>query len=108
MSKWTHAGESVDRLEAELIIGNGSAQAGRDLIMALAKRMGEARAKHPWPEHAYGKYQALGVIGAEYRELEHAVEKETPERMADEALDTAVTALRFWCGEYEVEYAADV
>ena len=80
----------MELMEAELILGNGSVQAGRGLMAALAKRMGEAREKHPWPEHADGKYQALGVVG-----------KETPERMRDEALDVAVTALRMWAGEHE-------
>lgn len=96
---WRKAGEIVEMLEAELILGNGSAQAGRDLIMALAKRMGEAREKHP--VFAEGKYHALGVIGEEYRELVHAVEHESPERIRDEALDVAVTALRLWMGEHE-------
>ena len=45
---------------------------------------------------------ALGVIGGEYRELVHAVEHETPERIRDEALDVAVTALRLWLGEHKV------
>ncbi|MFR1532848.1 MAG: hypothetical protein ACLSTO_03775 [Bilophila wadsworthia] len=54
------------------------------------------------PVFAEGKYHALGVIGAEYHELEKAVEYESAERMADEALDVAVTALRLWCGEHEV------
>lgn len=101
--RWKHVGEIVNQLEAEIILGNGSAEAGRVLIAALAKRMKEAREKHPWPDHAYGKYHALGVIGAEYHELEKAVEYESAERMADEALDVAVTALRLWCGEHEVE-----
>ena len=48
---------------------------------------------------AEGKYHALGVIGAEYEELVRAVERETPERVRDEALDVAVTALRLWAGE---------
>ena len=91
----------VELMEAELILGDGSVQAGRGLMAALAKRMGEAREKHPWPEHADGKYQALGVVGEEYHELVIAVEKETPERMRDEALDVAVTALRMWAGEHE-------
>lgn len=89
----------MDTLEAELILGNGNVQAGHGLMAALAKRMGEARKKHP--VFAEGKYPALGVIGAEYEELTRAVEKETPERMRDEALDVAVTALRLWLGEYE-------
>ena len=81
---WRKVEDVVELMEAELILGNGSVQAGRGLMAALAKRMGEAREKHPWPEHADGKYQALGV-----------------ERMRDEALDVAVTALRMWAGEHE-------
>ena len=67
------------------------------LMYALARRMAEARKKHP--VFAEGKYHALGVIGAEYEELVRAVERETPERVRDEALDVAVTALRLWAGE---------
>lgn len=96
---WRKAGEIVDTLEAELILGKGSVQAGHGLIAALAKRMGEARGKHP--VFAEGRYHALGVIGEEYRELVHAVEHESPERIRDEALDVAVTALRLWLGEHE-------
>ena len=98
---WRKVEDVVELMEAELILGNGSVQAGCGLMAALAKRMGEAREKHPWPEHADGKYQALGVVGEEYHELVIAVEKETPERMRDEALDVAVTALRMWAGEHE-------
>ena len=61
--------------------------------------MAEARQKHP--VFAEGKYHALDVIGAEYEELTRSVERETPERMKDEALDVAVTALRMWAGEHE-------
>ena len=73
---------------------------GEKALAALMQRLSEARGKHP--VFAEGKYHALGVIGAEYHELEKAVEYESAERMADEALDVAVTALRFWCGEHEV------
>lgn len=96
---WLNAGEIVEMLEAELILGKGSVKSGRVLTAALAKRMGEARGKHP--VFAEGRYHALGVIGEEYRELVHAVEHETPERIRDEALDVAVTALRLWLGEHE-------
>lgn len=107
MYEWKHVGAIVNQLEAEVILGKGGAQAGRDLVAALAKRMGEARRKHP--VFAEGRYHALGVIGAEYHELEKAVDYESPERMRDEALDVAVTALRFWLGEHEVGHgAADV
>ena len=96
---WRKAGELVEALEAELILGNGSVRSGRCLTAALAKRMGEAREKHP--VFAEGEYHALGVIGEEYRELVHAVEHESPERIRDEALDVAVMALRLWMGEHE-------
>ena len=94
---WRKVGDVVELMEAELILGNGSVQAGMAIIAALARRMAEARKKHP--VFAEGKYHALGVIGAEYEELVRAVERETPERVRDEALDVAVTALRLWAGE---------
>lgn len=95
------------QLEVERIIGNGDTVVGQGLLGALARRVAEARRKHP--VFAEGRYHALGVIGAEYDELEKAVESEPPERMRDEALDVAVTALRFWLGEHEVAHgAADV
>lgn len=72
---------------------------GEQALVALMQRLSEARGKHP--VFAEGKYHALGVIGEEYHELVIAVEKETPERMRDEALDVAVTALRMWAGEHE-------
>lgn len=71
-----------------------------DPLGVLMQRLSEARGKHP--VFAEGKYHALGVIGEEYRELVHAVEHETPERICDEALDVAVTALRLWLGEHKV------
>lgn len=73
---------------------------GEQALVALMQRLSEARGKHP--VFAEGKYHALGVIGEEYRELVHAVEHETPERICDEALDVAVTALRLWLGEHKV------
>ena len=71
-------------------MGNGNVEKG------LAMR--KARRKHP--VFAEGKYQALGVIDAEFRELEQAVESESPERQTAEAMDVAVTALRFVLGEH--------
>ena len=97
--EWRYVGDIVNQLEMELIIGNGSAAAGHRLIEDIARRMAEARQKHP--VFAEGKYHALDVIGAEYEELTRSVERETPERMKDEALDVAVTALRMWAGEHE-------
>lgn len=40
---WRKVEDVVELMEAELILGNGSVQAGRGLMAALAKRMGEAR-----------------------------------------------------------------
>ena len=44
-----------------------------------------------------------GVFGEEFRELEHAVLRESEERQKDEALDVAITAIRFVQEEYERE-----
>ena len=92
-------GDVVELMEAAVLLGNGGQRDGMVIIAALARRMAEARKKHP--VFAEGKYHALGVIGAEYEELVRAVERETPERVRDEALDVAVTALRLWAGEQE-------
>ena len=82
------------------ILGNGNFDKGKELIEALALHMQHARKKHP--RFAEGKFHALGVIHAEYRELEHAVTRgEGKDRERDEALDTATTALRFFIGEHE-------
>lgn len=78
---------------AAKLIGGGNVQRGMMTIRALALGCKLARKKHP--VFAEGKYHALGVIGEEYRELERAVERESPERQAAEALDVAITALRF-------------
>ena len=89
-------GDVVELMEAAVLLGNGGQRGGAVMIAALARRMEEARKKHP--VFAEGKYHALGVIGAEYEELVRAVEREPPERVRDEALDVAVTALRLWAG----------
>lgn len=78
---------------AAKMIGGGNVRRGMMTIRALALGCKLARRKHP--VFAEGKYQALGVIGEEYRELEQAVERESLERQAAEALDVAITALRF-------------
>lgn len=83
------------------IIGNGNFKLGKLFLIALAVRVFEARHKHP--EFAAHPAHALGVIGREYQELEHAVLKESRERQEDEALDVAVTCLRFCQREYERE-----
>ncbi len=87
----------MELMEAAVLLGNGGQRDGMAIIAALARRMAEARKKHP--VFAEGKYHALGVIGAEYEELVRAVERETPERVRGEALDVAGTALRLWAGE---------
>lgn len=84
---------------AAKLIGGGNVQRGMMTIRALALGCKLARRKHPL--FAEGRYQALGVIGEEYRELERAVERESPERQAAEALDVAITALRFVQEEHE-------
>ena len=94
---WRKVGDVVELMEAAVLLGNGGQRDGMAIIAALARRMEEARKTHP--VFAEGKYHALGVIGAEYEELVRAVERETPERVRDEALDVAVTALRLWAGE---------
>ena len=94
---WRKVEDVVELMEAAVLLGNGGQRGGAVMIAALARRMEEARKKHP--VFAEGKYHALGVIGAEYEELVRAVERETPERVRDEALDVAGTALRLWAGE---------
>ena len=92
--------ESITKSFAE--IGDGDIIGGFELVNAIAERLRHARRKHAWPEEADGKYQALGVIHAEYKELEQAVEHgEGRAREEDEALDVITTAARFWIGEHE-------
>ena len=101
MCEWKQVGEIVNQLEAELIIGNGSAAAGRKLVQDIAQRVAEARRKHP--VFAEGNYHALGVIGGEYQEVVQAVEKETPERVYDELLDLITVSIRAANGEHHVQ-----
>ena len=105
--EWMYVGDIVNQLEMELIIGNGSAAAGHRLIEDIARRVSEARRKHP--VIAEGKYHALGVIGEEYQEVVQAVEKETPDRVYQELLDLITTSIRAANGEHEVGHGpADV
>ena len=91
--------ESITESFAE--IGDGDILCGIEIVNAIAERLRHARRKHAWPAEADGKYQALGVIHAEYRELEQAVEHgEGREREKDESLDVITTAARFWLGEH--------
>lgn len=83
---------------ALLVFGNGDMGRGQQNLFMLARRLEEARQKHPaWGE---GALQALEVIGVEYNELGRAVAYETPDRQLDEALDVACTAMRFVNGEH--------
>lgn len=79
--------------------GNGNESKGRAIMQAIALRLEQARDKHPL--YAEGPYQALGVIGSEFHELEKAVEHETESRQMDEALDVIATAVRFLGEEYK-------
>lgn len=82
------------------ILGNGDFKSGRDFILKLAERTEYARKKHRI--FAEGKYQALGVVHDEYKELEKAIlENEGEDRERDEVLDLEVTSLRFYNREYE-------
>ena len=81
--------------------GNGDMGRGKHFCAMLAKRMEEAREKHP--RFAKGSYEALEVIEAEFRELARAVALETPDRMLDKALDLATTVMRFAHREYLVK-----
>lgn len=85
-------------VRACMAFGNGDVGMGRQVIFMLARRLEEAREKHP--VFAESPFQALGVIGAEFRELEVAVEHESADRQFDEALDVAATAMRFVNGEH--------
>lgn len=87
----------MELMESAFLLGNGRQRDGAGMIEAIAWRMAEARRKHP--VFAEGKYYALGVIGVEYEKLTRAVGGETSERVRDEALDVAVTALRLCAGE---------
>lgn len=84
--------------------GNGNPKLGFILFQRVTLRLEYARTKHP--VFAEGKYQALGVIGAEYQELEYAVEHESPQRQEDEALDVITSPLRFAIGEHEIAEGA--
>ena len=66
----------------------------------LAARLGHAREKHP--VFATDVEWAVGVISDEYDELWRAVaDNEGKDRIVDEALDVATTAMRLVMGEVE-------
>lgn len=81
--------------------GNGDIGRGQQNLFMLARRLEEARQKHP--RFALGSYQALEVIGEEYKELVKAAALESSDRQRDEALDVACTAMRFVNGEHKIK-----
>ena len=81
-------------------IGDGDANAGREYCRALAERAIHARRKHP--RYARSNFHALAVIWSEYSELCRAVASESEARQLDEALDVAVTAMRFYGKEWQI------
>lgn len=90
----------ADIVETFAHIGDGDVWKGEMLVKNIASRLYHARRKHG--VFAEGAPHALGVIHAEYLELEQAVEHgEGREREKDEALDVIATAARFWMGEHE-------
>ena len=89
----------IDKLYRGL--GNGNEDAASGILTAICVRLEHARKKHQ--VFAEGAYHALGVIEAEFHELEYAVEHESEERQKDEALDVIATCVRFWCGGHRTE-----
>lgn len=65
----------------------------------LAYALAVARQKHPkFADYDLG---AWSVIDDEMKELYHAITHESEQRQHEEAIDVAVTALRFILGEYK-------
>ena len=95
--------EDVSRLtlwavRMQRAFGDGDRLAGELLLNDVAERLHVAREKHSWG--GLDAEAASDVIGEEWAELCHAVEHESRARQRDEALDVAVTALRFAAGEH--------
>lgn len=82
-------------------LGNGDEEVASGILTVICVRLGQAREKHPL--FAEGKFNALGVIESEFRELEYAIEHESEDRQCDEALDVIATCIRFLCGEHKTE-----
>ena len=70
-----------------------------DLAPKLAEALAKARRKHP--DYAYSAHGAWTVIGDELMELKRAIESESEARQWAEAMDVAVTAVRFLLGEHK-------
>lgn len=80
-------------------LGNGDPLKGDILLRRISQRVHHARKKHP--VFAEGSFHALGVIEAEFHELEYAIEHESEDRQMDEDLDVIATCIRFLCREHE-------
>lgn len=90
-------------VRACMAFGNGDVGKGRQTIFMLARRLEEARGKHP--VFAESAEEAVDVIGEEWAELSQAVDQESQDRQRDEALDVAATAIRFAMGEHKARQA---
>jgi hypothetical protein len=83
---------------AAWMIGNGNRARGHDILCRVALRCKHARTKHPL--FVEGLPHAVGIIAAEMREVEYAVEHEGAERTADEVLDVIAAGVRLINGEH--------
>lgn len=90
-------------VRACMAFGNGDVGRGQHAIFMLARRLEEAREKHPI--FAESAEEAVEVIGEEWAELSQAVDQESQDRQHDEALDVAATAIRFTIGEHKARQA---
>lgn len=71
----------------------------QEAIQRLIARLDHARREHP--VFADSEREALRVIDAEVNELAFAIHNEGPDRIIDEALDVAATAMRLVMGEVQ-------
>lgn len=80
-------------------IGNGDFGRGMEALQELARTMRWARERHP--DFAGDEADAYEVISREMEELNWEIHNYGPPiRKRAEAMDVAVTALRFWLGEH--------
>lgn len=94
--------DKVTYLRMRKAFGNGNEKRGRAIIQAVALRLEHARRQHPAEEwQGQSAEYGLAAIEGEVAELRHAVEHETPGRVADEALDAVATLIRTLGEEYK-------
>lgn len=86
-------------VRACMAFGNGDVGRGRQALFMLAKRLEEARGKHP--VFAESAEEAVDVIESEFWELQYAQDQESQDRQIDEALDVVATVVRFVGKEYD-------